>query len=120
MTTVMTSTLADLSPKTKGLLYFEAFDHLATTIKVFQRAPLLCFSSIYSFYSQGMILSPKVDHITLSALETVEYDVLYLEKACSKLQETHAQDSFAELKQVSYTALLFPFDFKSSFFPVYT
>ena len=48
-----------------------------------------------------MILSPKVEHITLSALETVEYDVLFLEKACGKLQEAHAQDSFAELKQVN-------------------
>lgn len=39
LTTVMTSTLADLSPKAKGHLYFEAFDHLATTIKVIKDCP---------------------------------------------------------------------------------
>jgi hypothetical protein len=32
--TVMTTTLVELPPKSKGLLYFEAFNHLATSIKV--------------------------------------------------------------------------------------
>jgi hypothetical protein len=81
LTTVMTSTLVDLPAKSKGLIYFEAFDHLASTIK-------------------SMMLHPSVAHISLSALETIEYDVCYLESACKKLQESHAQDSFVEIKQV--------------------
>jgi exocyst complex component 6 len=82
LSTVMTTTLADLPNKTKGLIYFEAFDHLATAMK-------------------AMILNPSISRISLSALETIEYDVCYLENACKKLQESHAQDSFAEIKQVS-------------------
>jgi hypothetical protein len=81
LTTVMTSTLSDLPPKAKSLMYFEAFDHLASTLK-------------------KTMLATNVDHITLSALETLEYDVLYLESACKKLQDSHAQDCFLELKQL--------------------
>jgi hypothetical protein len=81
LTTVMTSTLAELPTKSKGLIYFEAFDHLASSIK-------------------AMMLSPSVQHISLAALETIEYDVCYLETCCKKLQESHAQDSFVEIKQV--------------------
>ena len=46
------------------------------------------------------MLDPIIEHISLAALETVEYDVCYLEQACRKLQDNHAQDSFAELKQL--------------------
>jgi hypothetical protein len=81
LTTVMISTLADLPNKSKGLIYFEAFDHLASSLK-------------------SMMLHQSVPHITLAALETIEYDVCYLETACKKLQESHAQDSFVEIKQV--------------------
>ena len=46
-----------------------------------------------------MILNPKLEHISLAALETLEYDILFLEKSLSKI-DLHAQDSFIELKQV--------------------
>lgn len=81
LTTVMSSTLADLPPKSKGVMYFEAFEHLSASIK-------------------SMMLDVAVEHITLAALETVEYDVLFLESACRKLQDNNAQDSFVELKQL--------------------
>lgn len=77
----MTSALSDLAPKTKALVYFESFDHIATKMK-------------------SLLLYHKGEYTSLSALETVEYDVLYLESACKKLQETHGQDSFIELKQL--------------------
>ncbi|KAJ3271937.1 hypothetical protein HDV01_006071 [Terramyces sp. JEL0728] len=81
LNTVMSSTLADLPPKPKGFIYLETFDYLSVTIK-------------------GMILNPNLHHLTLSALETIEYDVLFLDSACKKLQDNVVQDAFTELKQL--------------------
>ncbi|KAI8901178.1 exocyst complex subunit Sec15-like-domain-containing protein [Globomyces pollinis-pini] len=81
LSTVLSSTLADLPVKSKNKMYFETFSHLAERIK-------------------DSMLDSSVTQITLSALETVEYDVLFLEQCCRKIQDTQAQDSFIELKQL--------------------
>ncbi|KAJ3318536.1 hypothetical protein HDV06_000419 [Boothiomyces sp. JEL0866] len=81
LNTVMSSTLAELPSKPKGVIYLETFDYLSVTIK-------------------GMILNPALHHLTLAALETVEYDVLFLDNACKKLQDNVVQDAFTELKQL--------------------
>jgi hypothetical protein len=47
-----------------------------------------------------MMLSSKVEHVTLASLESLEYDILFLESSCKKLQDSHAQDSFLEIKQL--------------------
>ncbi|KAJ2997826.1 hypothetical protein HDV02_005096 [Globomyces sp. JEL0801] len=57
------------------------------------------FTHACTEYEQ-MLQERRVTQITLSALETVEYDVLFLEQCCRKIQDTQAQDSFIELKQL--------------------
>ncbi|KAH9255040.1 hypothetical protein BASA81_006985 [Batrachochytrium salamandrivorans] len=96
LTTVVSSTLALLPSATKAYVYFEAFDHLTSSLK-------------------GLLLDPKLKRVTIAMLHTLDIDVAYLETFIKKLNDTSAGDAFTELRQLinygkseSYEDILVP------------
>jgi hypothetical protein len=47
-----------------------------------------------------MMLDPSVPFLSRSLLETIEYDVCFLDKACVEIKASEIKDTFVELKQV--------------------
>ncbi|KAJ3293593.1 hypothetical protein HK104_004345 [Borealophlyctis nickersoniae] len=64
----------------KSYIYFNAFDHLASSLN-------------------GILLRPDVKRITTPFLDTFEIDLAYLEKFASGLGDVSVGDAFAELRQ---------------------
>eukprot|EP00842_Homolaphlyctis_polyrhiza_P005162 jgi/Hompol1/5647/HPOL_002014-RA len=78
---VVSSTLSSLPNATKAYIYFEAFDHLTTSLK-------------------NLLLRPQTKRITVAILHTLDVDVQYLQSFVRQLNDTNAGDAFTELQQL--------------------
>ncbi|KAI9142769.1 exocyst complex subunit Sec15-like-domain-containing protein [Paraphysoderma sedebokerense] len=80
LTTVMYATLENLPREIKSFIYFEAFDHMAT--------------SIYN-----LLLSSSVRKINMNFVENFNIDVTFLERFVIGLNDPNLVDTFLELRQ---------------------
>ncbi|KAL2919846.1 Rab GTPase-binding exocyst subunit S15 [Polyrhizophydium stewartii] len=117
LTTVVSSTLAGLPTATKTYVYFEAFDHLTSSLKVTAAetyTPRLAFR-LTDCISQEMLLGARTKRITIPVLYTLDIDIGYLETFVRQLNDANAGDAFTELRQLinygkseSYEDILVP------------
>ncbi|KAI8922248.1 exocyst complex subunit Sec15-like-domain-containing protein [Powellomyces hirtus] len=80
MNVIISSTLVNLPPHMRSLVYQGAFKHLA--------------SSIHS-----LILAPDVKRVSPAAINILDKDLAFLEKFASGVAEGNVGDAFAQLRQ---------------------
>ncbi|KAL1920783.1 uncharacterized protein VTP21DRAFT_11418 [Calcarisporiella thermophila] len=81
LTTVINSTLANLPVSIKIFIYFDALDHLATSL-------------------QNILLSPNVTSINDNFVQNFNVDVEFLEEFVRSLNDPNVLDTFLELRQM--------------------
>ncbi|KAI9202810.1 exocyst complex subunit Sec15-like-domain-containing protein [Polychytrium aggregatum] len=80
LTSVITSTLSNLTPSLKSYLYFDSFGHLGRALN-------------------GLWLNPSVKIISLGFVRTFKIDVLFLKTFVKGLGDIEIGDAFVELDQ---------------------
>ncbi|KAG9287563.1 hypothetical protein G9A89_019624 [Geosiphon pyriformis] len=81
LTTVISSTLYNLPMSIKTFIYFDALDHLSTSL-------------------HDLILSPEVKKLNANGVANFDIDVKFLEQFAQGLDDPNIADAFMELRQI--------------------